>query len=185
MPSDIFPIRFCVVGQPVTQGSKRVVPIYKQGSPLVANGRVVTRVVDDNPRLGEWRQEIALAARQAYDGELLLGPLRLELDFVRPRPQSHFGSGKNARRLKESAPEWPTGKPDTVKLARAVEDALTGVVWRDDSQIVEHILRKSFGQYFVVDVLIRLPVSPLVLNSGGAGYQLWLDSSSENGQTTD
>lgn len=32
--------------------------------------------------------------------------------------------------------------PDVLKLARGVEDALTGIVWRDDAQIVNESLSK-------------------------------------------
>ena len=35
--------------------------------------------------------------------------------------------------------------PDVLKLARGVEDALTGIVWRDDAQIVNESLNKVVG----------------------------------------
>jgi Holliday junction resolvase RusA-like endonuclease len=47
--------------------------------------------------------------------------------------------------LKGSAPEWPVARPDALKLARAAEDALTGIVWADDAQIVVERLGKVFG----------------------------------------
>jgi Holliday junction resolvase RusA-like endonuclease len=33
--------------------------------------------------------------------------------------------------------QWHTGKPDVDNLAKALYDALKGIVWRDDSQIVQ------------------------------------------------
>jgi len=33
-----------------------------------------------------------------------------------------------------------------LKLARAVEDALTGVIWADDAQIVDEVIRKRYGR---------------------------------------
>jgi Holliday junction resolvase RusA-like endonuclease len=40
---------------------------------------------------------------------------------------------------------YPTSRPDLLKHIRALEDALTGVVWRDDSQIIEQHLEKRWG----------------------------------------
>jgi Holliday junction resolvase RusA-like endonuclease len=53
-----------------------------------------------------------------------------------PRPKSHFGTGRNAGRLKDWAPRWVTTPTDGDKIARLVNDALTiaGVVG-DDAQV--------------------------------------------------
>jgi Holliday junction resolvase RusA-like endonuclease len=67
-----------------------------------------------------------------------------------PRPRAHFG----ARGLRPAAPAWPTVRPDVLKLARAVEDALTGLVWRDDSQIVVELLTKQYGEQASCEVLV-------------------------------
>jgi Holliday junction resolvase RusA-like endonuclease len=148
-------IEFTVIGAPKPQGSKRTVPIYRDGKPVMKGNRTLTRVAPDNPKLPEWRQEVAHAARQAYAGDLLAGALRLWLLFMRPRPKSHFRTGRNANVLRDNAPEYPIVKPDTVKLARAVEDSLTGVVWRDDSQVVDHGLFKRYGSHFRVAVRVE------------------------------
>ena len=137
------PIEFVVFGEPKPQGSKRAMPIRRKGGAIVMgkNGPM-TRVVDDNPQTKAWRQEVAQVANNAYWGPLLTEAVALTLIFERPRPQSHFGTGRNAGRLKASAPEHPTTRPDTLKLARAVEDALTGVVWRDDSQVAVDVVQR-------------------------------------------
>ena len=36
-------------------------------------------------------------------------------------------------------------KPDADNLAKAIKDAMRGVVYKDDSQIVELIVRKQYG----------------------------------------
>jgi Holliday junction resolvase RusA-like endonuclease len=41
-----------------------------------------------------------------------------------------------------------------LKLARAVEDALTGVVWRDDAEIVAEGLAKLYGTPERVEISI-------------------------------
>jgi len=58
--------------------------------------------------------------------------------FVLNRPKAHYGTGKNARMLKPSAPTEPTVKPDLIKMARAVEDAMSGIVYKDDSQVCKY-----------------------------------------------
>lgn len=154
-------LQFIVYGEPKPQGSKKVVPIIKNGKPVMKNGHPLTRAVNDNPKLAQWRQEIAQVAREAFvkvtgkiEPALLDGPLYLAVTFRRPRPKGHYGTGRNAGKLKPSAPRFPTTRPDTVKLVRAVEDALTGVVWKDDSQIVHHLLFKEWGACFKVVVYL-------------------------------
>lgn len=150
-------IEFAVIGQQATQGSKKVVPIFNKAGPVMVGGRPLTRAVEDNPRTAEWRQEVAHAARQVVgaDAPLIGGPIALRLEFVRPRPKEHWGTGRNKDRLKPSAPKWPTGKPDLTKLTRAVEDALKGVIWCDDSQVVRQEIAKDWGEYFCVKVTIE------------------------------
>ena len=71
-------IEFEVVGRPATQGSKvEQVIRNRQGQPIIKAGRALTCVREDNPRLAQWRQEVAHAGRQAYRGGLLLGAVRL------------------------------------------------------------------------------------------------------------
>lgn len=154
-PMDNVAIRFCVIGRPATQGSKKIVPITRgDGTPVIRNDRPLVRAVNDNPRLSDWRRQVAAAAREAYDGPLLTGAVSLSLSFVRPRPQSHFGTGRNVGVLKSSAPEHPTTKPDVLKLARAVEDSLSGTVVHDDSQVIRLQAEKRWGTYFQVEVTI-------------------------------
>lgn len=48
--------------------------------------------------------------------------------------------------MKPLAPIAPIVRPDLLKLARAVEDALSGVLWKDDSQVVVEVLRKRYDE---------------------------------------
>jgi len=73
------------------------------------------------------------------------GAVTLDITFYRSRPGSHFGTGSNAGKLKASAPKRPPTKPDLTKLVRAAEDALKGVLWRDDGQVTDQHTRKRYG----------------------------------------
>lgn len=65
----------------------------------------------------------------------LTGPLQISLEFVMPRPQSHYRTGKNIGRMKDTAPRWHISKPDLDNLVKGAKDALKGVAWNDDSQV--------------------------------------------------
>jgi len=119
-------ISFTVPGESIPQGSTKAFTNRKTGRPIVTS---------DNPRTKSWRVEVAGAAREALsmmDLAMLTGPVELYVCFWRSRPKGHFGR----RGLLPSALKYPTTKPDIDKLARAVLDALTDVVYRDDAQVV-------------------------------------------------
>lgn len=127
-------VSFTVFGIAAPAGSKTVG--FSKG------GRHFVR--DSSGRRGsDWRRNVAQAAGIAMQGRgLLEGPLVLAVTFFVPRPKAHFG----AKGLKPSAPEFPTTRPDTTKLVRGLEDACTGIVWRDDAQVVDQHARKRYGE---------------------------------------
>jgi Holliday junction resolvase RusA-like endonuclease len=142
-------LQFVVFGTPQPAGSK------KAFNWRARDGRSGTSIVDANPKAVNWKLQVAAAAGLVFSGDLLEGPLAVEFLFEVPRPQGHFGT----RGLRASAPEYPATRPDVLKLSRAVEDALTGTVWRDDSQIVEETLIKRYGERARLRVTIQRPSS--------------------------
>ena len=74
----------------------------------------------------------------------MVGALAAIYQFYLPRPNSHFRTGKNAKRIKDNAPLYHVVKPDATKLIRAAEDALTGVVWRNNAQVVVQLAGKCY-----------------------------------------
>jgi crossover junction endodeoxyribonuclease RusA len=146
-------IEFFVPGSPVPAGSKKAFPIHGR------DGKLHVGVADmGGPRGQEWRAAIRLAASYALDGAPapvpLAGALKLSLWFMLPRPRDHVGK----RGLLPSAPAHPTTRPDLLKLGRAVEDACTGILWRDDAQIVDEDLHKLYadGEAAQIGVLVRV-----------------------------
>lgn len=127
-------LSFFVAGDPATQGSKRAFYIAKIGRAIVT---------EDCKENKPWRSDVRNEAEKAIaagEWKLTDKPVMLNLTFQLKRPKGHFG----AKGLKKSAPYFPAKKPDTVKLARAVEDALKGVCWKDDAQIVTEIIQKRY-----------------------------------------
>ncbi len=121
------------------------------GSKVAMNGNVF----DACKTTKSWQSIVSAMARQAYAGPLLEGALSATFVFYGARPAGHFGSGKNIGKLKTSAPAFNTKRPDVLKLARAIEDSLTGVIYRDDAQIVQEHLFKNYGEPARCEVAIQ------------------------------
>ncbi len=93
-----------------------------------------------------WRDAVRGACLEAYQGPPLTGPIAMTVIFYMPRPKCHYGTGCNAGKLKPSAPQYPTTRPDRTKLLRSTEDALTDVgLWRDDAQVVHGLVSKRYS----------------------------------------
>jgi|SRR5579859_6327452 len=120
-------MQFTVYGEAKPQGSKRG---------LIRKGRVL--LVESCKKLKPWRQEVAATA-EAYmwhDGGIKIPrphPVRLDVLFIFERPKS----------TKRAA--YKVTKPDFDKLLRGIADALTGIMYDDDSQIVRCSMGKTYG----------------------------------------
>jgi Holliday junction resolvase RusA-like endonuclease len=66
------------------------------------------------------------------------GPVSVHINFLFPRPKSKTWKRRAMPRLPHAK------KPDLDNLAKAVLDALNGLVFSDDSQVVHLVLRKSY-----------------------------------------
>lgn len=76
-------------------------------------------------------------------------PLLVVCTFYRQRARTvHYGSGRNERNLKPGAPAFPISAPDTTKLWRGFEDALTGFAWHDDSRVVAQLVDEEFVDWW-------------------------------------
>lgn len=123
-------VEFWVAGIPQPQGSARA---------FAPKGWKRAVITTDNTNLKPWRQEVAMMARVEMTaiGE---GPIddqpvsvRCEFRFVRPKSLN--------RRVVHKLT-----KPDIDKLLRGILDALTGIVFRDDSQVVYVTCSKTFAE---------------------------------------
>ena len=134
---------FTVLGRPLPSGSKSAVPILRGGK------FAGTRIVESGNRGAKaaWRADIQHAAAVAMDGRQPFdGPLRLTATFYLRRPAGHYGSGRNRKVVRAGAPSHPIVAPDVLKLSRGLEDALQGVVYPNDAQIVVERIDKQYGE---------------------------------------
>ena len=107
-------------------------------------GGIVVSTVDDNPKAKAWKRAVMTAALKAVEGDPLRCPLGADFTFYVVRPKSHFNSKGEMNKAGLAMPR-PISRPDALKLARSVEDAMQGVVYKNDSQIVVERVEKRWG----------------------------------------
>jgi len=122
-------VRFIVDAEPRSQGSMTGVYNRRLG---------VSRVRHSNaPALSSWRKEVRDAARNA-DAKLWDGPIGMHIAFGIKAPlDTRHGYPK---------------VPDIDKLVRSVFDALTGLCYIDDSQVVKLDAIKEWNTYTIIEV---------------------------------
>jgi Holliday junction resolvase RusA-like endonuclease len=121
-------LTFTVFGVPQPKGSTRA---------FVPKGWTRPIITSANPKNKGWQQLVAEAASRALDGrgQLFEGPVALSVAFYLPRPKSL------PKRITDHLK-----KPDLDKLTRCAGDALTKVLWRDDSQVVRIVATKAYAE---------------------------------------
>jgi Holliday junction resolvase RusA-like endonuclease len=89
----------------------------------------------------KYEEHVKLCAMEAINNhmtarDLFAMPLKAVIDVYFPCPTSQY------RKTKPRPQEWRTKKPDADNLAKAILDALNGIVYHDDSQVVDLRVRK-------------------------------------------
>lgn len=97
------------------------------------------------------------------------GPVRVDIEFILPRPQSHFGTGRNIAKIKTSSPMLHHVAPDKDNYEKAVLDALSATptvtrnklspkhrddpvydfpgIWRNDGQVCSGLVEKRYHRH--------------------------------------
>lgn len=158
-------IEYFVPGIPVPQGD------------LASNSRGI--LYHKNKALEPWRHQIAWRARRpmrsnGFDNVLFACPISLSVLFVLARVKSTPKSKPTPPAIK---------KPDLDKLTRSIGDALTGVVWVDDSQIIHGEQEKVIGE-IDEETGVWINVERIVIQGewvdGEKTYDEWVRLASEN-----
>ncbi|MCK5616300.1 RusA family crossover junction endodeoxyribonuclease [Candidatus Pacearchaeota archaeon] len=101
--------------------------------------------------------KIAVIAKRVSPPKLLTVALRVDLFFYLPRPKGHYGTGRNAGKVK---PQFlyahPIPKPDYDNFSKLVLDALTKVFWADDSIICQSWTEKTYSSNPRTEIKIKL-----------------------------
>lgn len=133
---------FTVLGIPRGQGRARAAKmgktakVYKDSKDRQNEGNIRAQVVQQGPYL---------VPRGI--------PVSLTLTFHMPRPAYHKDSkGEVKGRFKGT---WPVTHPDLDNTIKAVKDALNGVVWDDDCQVVRVNAVKIYGDVPRTEIGVR------------------------------
>ena len=124
-----------IEGNPRPQGSKKA---FARGKTIV--------LVEANKELPAWREHMTrmLQLKQMEETQPFTTAVNVALTFWLPRP-------KSVKR------QYPTGTYDIDKLTRAVLDSITKAgVWRDDSDVVDLTVRKTYADMHEPGVLISI-----------------------------
>lgn len=121
---------FTVPGQPVPQPRVRV----------STRGGFARAYVPGKHPIHAYRQAVQLAAPKTL-GHPSTAAYQLEVEAVFARPKSHLSRAG----VKPSAPRFPP-KCDWDNLGKGVCDALTGILWPDDDQVVDGRVRKRYAE---------------------------------------
>lgn len=125
-------IRFDVLGEPTGKGRPKVVRRGNLPYPVA--------ITPDKTRAAE--QSLLAQALAHKPAEPLCGPLTMRIDAICGIPPSW---PKRRRTEALTGLKRPTGKPDIDNLAKLVLDALNGVFYLDDKQVVTLQVTKTYG----------------------------------------
>ena len=93
------------------------------------------------------------SAKEAFgDTDILETPISLYLYIKLPIPKSY---SKKRSEACLNGSEKPIKKPDASNVLKSVEDAMNGVVYKDDSQIVNFHVTKVYSPQSGIDVCVK------------------------------
>ena len=131
-------LSFIIPGQPVAKARPR----------FTKNGHAYTP-----KKTEQYEARVAAIAHQCMNGdELLAGAVQLNIDAYFEIPGSW---PKWKQEMARQNMLWHTTKPDRDNVEKSIKDGLNGVVWRDDSQVVEGRVRKLYSHTPRVSVRVQ------------------------------
>ncbi len=129
--SPVESISFLVLGEPTPEGSTRAYYIKSLDRTVTTH--------QNKKGLQAWRNRIATEAQHALEGREwtcdCASAYEVGVEFVLSRPPS----------VPEHKRIHPTVKPDIDKLVRAINDALTGILFVDDCQVIAMTMSKEYS----------------------------------------
>lgn len=138
-------------------GEEDIITLHVPGTPQALKRhrtyRVGTSLRQVDPSKAA-KQDFLAKAMDSRPETPIQGAVSLHVTAVFERPKSHYGTGKNAKKLRDSAPSYHTSKPDADNLAKFIADSLTSIYWRDDAQISSIFIEKRYGRVAYTDIII-------------------------------
>lgn len=123
-------MKIIVPGEPVPQGRPRF---------STKNG---FKGAFDPEKSRTYKEQVRSIAKEKNPVTAMAGAIRMTVDIYRTIPRSW---PKKKQRLAEQGKLLPTSRPDVDNYAKSIQDALSGVVYEDDSQVVRLTVTKQYG----------------------------------------
>ena len=128
------------------------VPVGKGRPKFARRGNFVTAYTPAKTKTYE--EQVALVSQNAMKTEnkvICPSPVQLNMDIFVPIPKS-WSKIKRERAL--NGVEYPTTKPDSSNILKSIEDAMNGIVFEDDKQIINHCITKRYSDNPRVEVRV-------------------------------
>ncbi|MCH7321759.1 RusA family crossover junction endodeoxyribonuclease [Solibacillus sp. MA9] len=97
----------------------------------------------DAPKSRAYKDLVKVVAWDNKPQEPLQGPLKLEVDVYLVPPKADQTKPKLARMA--CGEMRPIKKPDLDNLVKGIKDGCSKIIWVDDAQIVELVVRKFYA----------------------------------------
>ena len=136
-------LKFEIAGSPIGQGRPKFSTI---------NGHAVAYDPEKSRNYKAYVKLLATQAMKEQGFEMIEGPCSLDILAFFEVPKS------KSKKFKERALEGlerPTKKPDLSNIVKGIEDALNGLVYKDDSSIVYLSVGKYYSDVPRVEVILR------------------------------
>ena len=142
IPESKHSLRGGEICSPKSENMTRVLAFTVDGNPV---GKARARVVDGHaftPKKSKDYENRVQVAIMASGGRLYFDEgVSVSIYIYHPRPNSHF----NKRGLKATAPTLPLCKPDLDNVVKSILDAMNGLVYNDDKQIITLHVQKYYS----------------------------------------
>lgn len=112
------------------------IPIAKARPRVTKHSTYTPQKTKDYENLVKW------SCKSKYKDKPLSGPIRIDIDFYMYIPKN---TSEKRTRAKIAREILPTKKPDWDNMAKSITDALNGIAYEDDKQIVETHIYKYFS----------------------------------------
>jgi len=135
-------IQFTVYGNPQAQGRPR--------AGRTRTGRVI---VYDPTASKHYKHQVGWVASEHRPPELIESAVSLTVKVYRPIPSTW---SKKKQERAEKGELLPTSKPDLSNYIKGIEDAIEGIILKNDSQVVDYgDSCKRYGKEPRIEILIR------------------------------
>lgn len=134
--------KFCIYGVPQGKGRPRFSTVCGHAKPRTPEKTVLY----ENLVKTEYRQQSGIR----FQDDAMLD---VRIFAYYPIPKS---AGKKKRQAMLDGIIRPAKKPDWDNIGKVVCDALNGIAYRDDAQIVDSMVRKFYGEIPRVVVVIQV-----------------------------